>query len=177
MLSFVLDDPGSEAAPAAPTTTTPEPIAPPDDGSVPVAAVPTEATAAPLPIGASVGPAALPIMPYDVRYNGNFFHMADLFAELDSKVELDVSNDASFKPDVQGRLVTVDGFAMVPDLKQGYPNVLTTIALTTYIVPEDQGLQAGGTPAGPAPVGSPEAPTITSTEGTFPGGATATVAP
>ena len=40
-------------------------------------AAPTEAAAATLPIGASVGPAGLPVMPYDLKFTGDFFQIAD----------------------------------------------------------------------------------------------------
>ena len=41
-----------------------------------------------LPIGATVGPAGLPVTPYDLKYFGEFFDMADFFASLDERVEV-----------------------------------------------------------------------------------------
>ena len=39
----------------------------------------TETTVAALPLGATVGPAGLPLMPYNFNYLGNFFDVADFF--------------------------------------------------------------------------------------------------
>ncbi|HET6830499.1 MAG TPA: type 4a pilus biogenesis protein PilO [Solirubrobacterales bacterium] len=137
-----------------------------EETATPVAAVPTEAAAATLPIGATVGPAGLPVTPYSLTYFGRFFDMAGLFGSLDSRVE--VSDDGT-SPVAHGRLMTVDGFSMAADPVKGFPSVATEIAVTTYMVPADQGLAAGATPAGPAPLGSPEAPvTIESTISTTP---------
>lgn len=110
----------------------------------------TEATAATLPIGATVGSAGLPVMPYKLRFSGSFFDMADFFANLDKTV--DVVNDGTGDPEVDGRLMTVNGFAMVGDPKFGFPLVQSSMSVNTYVVPGDQGLENGATPAGPAPV-------------------------
>ncbi|MFN8112348.1 MAG: hypothetical protein U0R51_04025 [Solirubrobacterales bacterium] len=110
----------------------------------------TEATAATLPIGATVGSAGLPVMPYKLRFNGNFFDMADFFANLDKTV--DVVNDGTGDPKVDGRLLTINGFAMVGDPKHGFPLVQSSMSVNTYVVPGDQGLENGATPAGPSPV-------------------------
>lgn len=160
MRSFELaEGPDAGAAPAAaPAPATPVPA----DGAATVAAQPTEAAAAALPIGASVGPAGLPVMPYKVRYSGTFFNMADLFAGLDSSVQVSRSGDLTKRPEVRGRLVTVDGFALVGDPIHGFPQVQASIALTTYNVPAAQGLVGGASPAGPPAASSDSGATLAS---------------
>lgn len=121
----------------------------------------TEAAAATLPIGATVGSAGLPVMPYKLRFNGDFFDMADFFASLDRTV--DVVNDGSGDPKVDGRLMTINGFAMVGDPKYGFPLVQASLSANTYVVPGAQGLENGATPAGPAPVSDSSTVTSAST--------------
>lgn len=175
--SFELADAGdvatAPAAPAATTTTTPGATTTPapTDSTAPattttstttpaaVGAIPTEASAALLPIGATVGPADLPVMPYKLKFNGSFFDMADFFKALDQGVTV---NDAGTDPKVSGRLMTVNGFAMVGDPVHGFPLVQSSIALNTYIVPADQGLSAGASPAGPS-VAATDQSTVAST--------------
>ena len=135
---------------------------------------PTEASAATLPLGATVGPAGLPVTPYTLTYYGGFFDMAGLFSDLDNRVKV---NDAGTDPIAHGRLMTVDGFAMSADPVKGFPSVAAEIAVTTYMVPADQGMAAGATPAGPAPVGSPDAPVPVSDTATSAPAPTAAVSP
>jgi len=73
--------------------------------------------------------------------------------------------------------MTVDGFAMSADPVKGFPSVAAEIAVTTYMVPADQGMAAGATPAGPAPVGSPDAPVPVSDTATSAPAPTAAVSP
>ena len=141
-------------APAAATTPTGhgaalrrEPVAAP--------AMPTEAAAATLPIGATVGSAGLPVTPYSLTYSGDFFDMADLFASIDDRVDVQRRRQPA---DVHGRLITIDGFALIGDPLRGFPRVQANLSVTNYLVPAEQGIAAGATPAGPAPVGSPERP-------------------
>jgi preprotein translocase subunit YajC len=115
-------------------------------------AIATEADVATLPIGASAGPAGLPIMPYQFKFLGNFFHVADFFADLDERV-----STRKGKPVVDGRLLTVNGFALTGDSRSGFPSVEANFSVTTFIVPPEQGLAAGATPAGPDPSGIPGA--------------------
>jgi len=176
--SLVLTDAGAASAPATPPPTaavTPTATEPPpsDPAAVPTAA--TEASAATLPIGAEVGPAGLPITPYDFKFLGSFSDMADFFADLDRRI---VTPAEEVDPDVRGRLMTIDGFALTGDPVKGFPDVEANFNVTTYIVPAEQGIGAGATPAGPAPVGSPAAPVPISADGTVaPTGTSAAVAP
>ena len=141
----------AQPAAAPPTADTPEETAPPAEGSeTPSAPVATEEGAASLPIGATVGPAGLPVMPYELQFQGDFFHVADFVAGLDSSVSTDEGNVS-----VDGRLLTIDGFALTRDPEHGFPSLVSTFAITSYVTPETEGLTAGATPSGPAPVSTP----------------------
>src|SRR6188472_3172742 len=50
-------------------------------------APPTEVAASLLPLGATIGPAGLGVMPYELRFKGSFFRMADFIEGLDSLVQ------------------------------------------------------------------------------------------
>lgn len=138
-------DSGVVATPA-PVPPPVDPAAPMDGAATPVAATPTEAAVATLPIGATVGPAGFPVTPYDFKFLGNFFDVADFFADLDRQVEV---SDRGGEPDVRGRLMTVDGFALTADPFTGFPGVQSDFSVTTYVVPPEEGVQAGATLAGP----------------------------
>jgi Tfp pilus assembly protein PilO len=132
------------------TTTTPTSTAP---------AAPTEAAAASLPIGATVGPAGLAVLPYKLQFRGNFFEIADFLQGLDRLVKTESGHVA-----VDGRLVTASGFALSQDENRGFPSLVANLTVTTFVTPADQGLTAGATPAAPAPAGTVQAtPTSTTT--------------
>jgi Type II secretion system (T2SS), protein M len=150
------DAEGAVAAPASPATETPPPTAEPTTETTETAATeatPTEAAAATLPIGATVGPAGLPVMPYELAFQGDFFHVADFVAGLDKGVTADENGDVS----VDGRLLTIDGFSLSRDQESGFPSLSANFVVTTYLTPETEGLTAGATPSGPAPVSAPAA--------------------
>jgi Tfp pilus assembly protein PilO len=136
---------GGEAAPPAPAAS--------GEGT-PVSA--TEVAASLLPLGASIGPAGLAVMPYEVTFDGNFFEIADFIKGLDSLV---ATGDDAVK--VDGRLVTVDGFSLEADSNEGFPALQASFALTTYLTPPSEGLTAGATPSAPATA----APAATTTGG------------
>jgi hypothetical protein len=119
-------------------------------------APPTEAAAATLPIGATVGPAGLGVMPYDLNFTGDFFEVADLLQSLDSLVSADGGPTT-----VDGRLVTVNGFKMAPGLEG--QDLAVELQISTYVLPDSQGLTAGATPAAPAPTVPAPTPVSTST--------------
>jgi hypothetical protein len=119
----------------------------------------TEAAAALLPIGATVGEAGLGVMPYKLQFRGNFFEIADFLQGLDRLVKTESGHVA-----VDGRLVTVSGFALSQDKSTGFPSLVANLIVTTYVTPPDQGLTAGATPAAPAPPATvPATPTSTTT--------------
>lgn len=123
---------GGEEASAPPATS----------GGVP--ASPTEVAASLLPLGATIGPAGLAVMPYTVTFDGNFFEIADFIKGIDSLVK---TTDEEVR--VDGRLVTVDGFALEADPELGFPALQASFALTTYLTPPDEGVTGGATPSAP----------------------------
>ena len=123
---------GSEATEAPPAST-------PSTEAVP----PTEAEASLLPLGASIGPAGLGVMPYDLSFSGSFFNVADFIKGVDQLVETENSKIA-----VDGRLITVNGFSLSASAK-GFPILNANFSVTTYVVPPNQGLTVGASPAGP----------------------------
>ncbi len=134
-------------------------------GAVPAAPTPdaTEASAATLPIGASVGPAGLGVMPYELTFTGQFFQIADFMKGLDAMVHTRHGTVG-----VTGRLLTVDAFTLAPiqastnaDTFTLVPTLTADLSVTTYVTPPDQGITAGATPTGPAPATT----TLTSTPG------------
>jgi len=108
-------------------------------------ASPTEVAASTLPLGATIGPAGLAVMPYSLTFTGNFFHIADFIHGLDSLVE--TQNE---KVSVSGRLLTIGGFSLASGPK-GFPSLTASFDVTTYLTPPDQGLTAGATPVSPGP--------------------------
>jgi Tfp pilus assembly protein PilO len=149
-------------APGEPTATAPPP-APGTEGesstttASTTAAAPTEAAAALLPIGAAVGSAGLPVLPYNLTFRGTFFEVADFMAGIDRLVDTGRATIAS-----DGRLVTIDGFSLSADQDHPFPSLKVQLLVKTYITPSAQGLTAGATPAGPAPA-VPAQPTSTPT--------------
>jgi Tfp pilus assembly protein PilO len=163
---------GTTTTPEGGTTTTPEGTAPPAAGgstATPAAATTgpapaTEAAAASLPLGATVGPAGLPILPYELTFKGSFFSVADFMSGVDSLVHL---REGSGQVAADGRLLTVDGFSLkpIPNLG-GVPELNATFAVTSYVVPSDEGLTAGAAPGGPS--ASPLQPQATPASTTTP---------
>lgn len=122
-----------EAAPAATSGVSGEPISA------------TEAAASLLPLGATIGPAGLAVMPYALTFDGDFFEVADFIKEIDSLVETSNEDVA-----VDGRLITVDAFSLTADADKGFPALEASFAVTTYLTPPSQGETAGAAPASPA---------------------------
>lgn len=116
----------------------------------------TEVAASLLPLGASIGPAGLAVMPYSVTFDGNFSEIANFIKGLDSLV--DTKEEEVI---VDGRLVTVDGFSLKADPDKGFPALQASFALTTYLTPPGEGVAGGASPASPA--GAEAAPVATTT--------------
>lgn len=138
----------AEATEGAPSTEAPATEAPATDVSAASAttpATPTEAAASLLPIGATVGSAGLPVMPYELTFRGDFFQVADFIAGLDSMVRTKADGIG-----VDGRLLTVDGFTLKGDQVEGFPKLMVSMQVTSYVAPADQGLVAGATAETPA---------------------------
>lgn len=119
-------------------------------------ASPTEVAASLLPLGASIGPAGLAVMPYEVTFNGDFFEIADFIESLDSLV---ATKDGEVR--VDGRLVTIDSFTLEADESKGFPALQASFSLTTYLTPPSEGVTGGATPGAPAPVSATPAATTT----------------
>lgn len=129
-----LESGGGEAAPVEATA----------DG----AASPTEAEASLLPLGATIGPAGLAVMPYSLTFEGDFFQIADFIEKLDNLVKTTNADVA-----VNGRLVTVSSFSLSPSNAEGSSTRLSAeFSVTTYLTPPGEGLTAGASPAGPEEV-------------------------
>ena len=147
------------SASSVPATPVPTPTTP-STGAVAGAPVPaTEAAAALLPIGASIGAAGLGVMPYKLTFTGGFFETANFIAGLDDLVRTESSHVA-----VDGRLVTIDGFSLQPDPDRGFPALVASFSVTTYVTPPTQGLTAGATPTAPTPASPTQAATATATQ-------------
>jgi Tfp pilus assembly protein PilO len=143
----------TETAPAVPPPTSSSPTGVPASATVP----PTEATAALLPLGATIGPAGLGVMPYKLSFSGSFFQIADFIAGIDSLVR-----GSGEEVDVEGRLVTLNGFSLTEEQERGFPYLEASFSVTTYLTPPGQEAAAVA-----APVESAAAPVTTeSTEPT-----------
>jgi Tfp pilus assembly protein PilO len=151
--NFQLESTGEAPAPTpAPSEAPPAETSTGAAGSVPASSTipPTEAAASLMPLGASIGPAGLGVMPYSLGFKGNFFQVADFIKRIDSLVHTN-----NQKVSVNGRLVTLDGFALAADPEKEFPHLIANFAVTTYVVPPTQGLTAGASPTGPAPITTP----------------------
>jgi Tfp pilus assembly protein PilO len=102
----------------------------------------TEAEASLLPLGASIGPAGLAVMPYSLTFQGSFFKVARFIEGLDKLVKTTNANVA-----VDGRLITVNGFTFEPG-EDGFPQLQATFKVTTYLTPPGESVTAGATPEG-----------------------------
>lgn len=126
--------------------------------AAPVSATPapaTEASAATLPIGAVVGPGGLPTLPYDLTFRGTFFDISNFIGGIDGLV---TPQDDGTQVSSDGRLFTVNGFALNGGAPGSSPKLDANFLVTTYVTPEEQGLTAGATPSGPAAPSAPGTP-------------------
>jgi Tfp pilus assembly protein PilO len=141
-----LDTASGEAAPA-------EPAAAPE-GS----ASPTEVAAATMPLGATVGPAGLAVMPYELTFDGEFFEIADFIKGVDKLVKTE-----NAKVSVTGRLFTVNGFTLKPLPGKPFPALRATFSVATYLTPPNEGVTGGAIPVGPEGEATPASATIGAT--------------
>lgn len=117
----------------------------------------TEAAASLMPLGASVGPAGLAVMPYTLTFTGSFFKIADFIHGIDALVK--TNNE---EVGVNGRLVTINGFTLGENPEAPFPALQATFSVTTYLTPPSEGTTAGASPEGPVePVTSVPASTTT----------------
>lgn len=175
--SIQLESSGEEAA--APVVAAPE--AAPEEasagssGAVNASATvpPTEVAASLLPLGASIGPAGLYVMPYGLQFSGGYFEITNFIRKVDALVR-----PGTEQIEVDGRLITISGFTLTSGDESseasGSPELTAALTVTTYLSPPSQGVTAGATPAAPAPV-SPE--TASAPEPSSSAPSTETVAP
>jgi Tfp pilus assembly protein PilO len=106
---------------------------------------PTEASASLSPLGATVGPAGLTVMPYSLTFQGDFFKVADFIKGLDSLVKT-TNEDVG----VNGRLITINGFSLQEDPNAKFPMLLANFSVTTYLTPPAAEPPAAAAPEGPS---------------------------
>jgi Tfp pilus assembly protein PilO len=111
---------------------------------------PTEVAASLLPLGATVGPAGLAVMPYNLKFTGDFSHVSDFIKGLDKLVR---TTDSGVS--VDGRLITVDGFSLASAQGQTFPHLEANFSVTAFLTPPSQGVTAGATPAEPVAGATP----------------------
>ena len=129
---------GAAAAPAAPAAGTATASA----GAT--AAAPAPGATATDPAAGTAAPATFKVLPFEYKFKGDFFDLEELIHNMTRLVERRNQELA-----ITGRLITIQGFAM----KRGKVTVLAA----SYMLPADQGLFAGATPAGPAGAAAPQA--------------------
>jgi Tfp pilus assembly protein PilO len=140
----------------APAPEAPAPEAPSPEGEPASYPSPTEVAASTLPLGASIGPAGLAVMPYELTFKGSFFHLADFIHGLDSLVKT-----KNAEVDVTGRLITISSFNLTADSNRGFPALEASFSVATYLVPPAQGVTAGASPASPEPSTATQVSTTT----------------
>jgi Tfp pilus assembly protein PilO len=126
----------------------------PEASATPIS--PTEVAAATMPLGATIGPAGLGVMPYTLTFGGSFFQVADFIKGLDSLVK--TQNE---KVTVDGRLLTVNGFSLQAAPNAGFPTLEATFSVTTYLTPPGEGLTGGASPESPGTAEATPASTTT----------------
>jgi Tfp pilus assembly protein PilO len=166
--SIQLDGSGEAAAAPPPVVTpTPEAATSGSPEAVQAAAVvpPSEVAASLLPLGASIGPAGLYVMPYTLEFSGDFFEITNFIRKVDSLVKPGADG-----VEVDGRLITIGGFSLTSgaeggeDSGSGSSDLAVTLTATTYLSPPNQGVTAGATPTAPAPVETESAAPVSSSE-------------
>ncbi len=118
----------------------------------------TEAAASTLPIGASIGSAGLPTLPYDLTFTGHFFDIADFIGGIDGLVDTKSGGQVG----ADGRLLTIDGFSLTADPDVGFPKLKATFVVTAYSTPSAEGLTLGASPTAPA-ITAPQTTTTSTT--------------
>lgn len=143
-------------APAGGESNAPEPAPAPEPGQEQSSPAPTEVAASTMPLGASIGPAGLAVMPYTLAFKGSFFHVADFIHGLDSLVR--TTNE---EVEVTGRLITINGFILKGDESKGFPALEASFTVTTFLVPPEEGVTGGASPTSPEPATSTQVSTTT----------------
>jgi Tfp pilus assembly protein PilO len=127
-------------------------------------APPTEVGASLLPLGATIGGGGLATMPYKLVFTGRYHEIEEFISGIDSLVDSTSRGVA-----VNGRLITINGFALETAPNELLPRLKASFSVTTFVTPPGEGGTAGATPLGPA--------TETETETASPASATTEVTP
>lgn len=96
------------------------------------------------PPGTVVGPAGLLTVPFTFTFDGSYMKMQRFLKAINR-----LAKTRKAQITVNGRLLTVDGFALSAS-KDGFPKVKAVVSATAYIVPEADDASAASTPQGPA---------------------------
>lgn len=104
--------------------------------------VPGEASTVLTPLGATIGAAGFPVMPYSLEVSGSYFELSKFLRELARLVRADGDRVVA-----RGRLFTIEGFELSGGEGSGLGGKFN---VTTYLMNPAQGPTAGATPAGPA---------------------------
>lgn len=116
------------------------------DATAPTPAAPAVAQAPP---GAVVGSAGLITLPFTFTFDGGYLPTQRLLGAIDRLAD---ATDGTIA--VNGRLLTVDGFALTAG-RLGFPKVKAVVSATAYIVPPADGVLAGATAQGPGATTKP----------------------
>jgi hypothetical protein len=115
--------------PGGGATSAPAPVAPTGTTGASGAAGVASATPAALAPGVEDGSAGIPIEPFTLTFDGNYFHLADFLGRIERFVTAD-SNQIF----VHGRLMTLNAISLGP-APQGFPEIAVSISATTYVDP------------------------------------------
>jgi hypothetical protein len=114
---------------------------------------------------ASAASAGFSQMPFTFVFNGSFFDLEHLFAQLNGFTVRQASGGLQ----VSGRLLTIQSVKLAPETANspagapaGAQRLSGTVSATAYVLPAGQGLTAGATPSSPAGAATPVAATTPS---------------
>jgi Tfp pilus assembly protein PilO len=109
------------------------------------------ASTSPTAAGAAAGPAEVfTQMPFTFVFNGSFADLYRLFRQLDQATMRTSSGELH----VSGRLLTLQGMQLQPQLQTSPGELTGTITATAYVLPASSGATGGATPAAPASSGT-----------------------
>jgi hypothetical protein len=114
--------------------------------AAPAPAAPTQSATAALPPGATVGDAGLSTMPFTFTFDGSFFKLSGFLTKLERYISA-----RRRTVDVRGRLLLINGISLNA-AATGFPKMTASIAAQAYLLPVDQGMFDGASPAGPSAV-------------------------
>jgi Tfp pilus assembly protein PilO len=136
----------------------------------------TGAAASSDPAATATTASGLQTTPYTLTFTGNFLEIADFLSRIDGLVKPKGDRIAS-----NGQLTTVDNVTLAEDQTHGFPVLMATIGVTTYLASPSADAasgQSGAAPVGTAPTSTtPTTSTSSSTDSSSTSGSTATATP